>query len=76
MDSTTVYLMRQAALANRRTADSLERHADSVLQAGKDAARAAAEAVLFRHDLVLLGMVTIPSLAFLIAFLIYIKKSQ
>lgn len=76
MDSTTVFLMRQAAIAGRRTSDSIIRHQDSIVQDGKDAARASAEWVLLRHDIVLLGMVTIPSLAFLIAFLIYIRKSQ
>lgn len=76
MDSTTVFLMRQAAIAGRRTSDSIIRHQDSIVQAGKDAARASAEWVLLRHDLVMLGMVTIPSISLIVAFFIYMKRSQ
>lgn len=76
MDSTTVYLMRQAALANKRTSDSLARHADSILQASKDAARASAEWVLLRHDIVMLLMVTIPSLAVVVVFLMKQRDRQ
>lgn len=64
MDSTTVYMMAKASKL-------AQMHSDSV-----DAAtRATAEWIILRHDLVLLGLVSIPSVACIIAVTIWTKRN-
>lgn len=71
MDSTTIFLMRQAATVAKRSSDSLIHYRDSVAQVAKEVARQNAEWVLLRHDLILLGMVLIPCIT-----AIYIAKTR
>lgn len=71
MDSTTVSLMRLAAIAAKRASDSMVNHKDSLAYVAREVSRQNAEWVLLRHDLILLSMVLIPCIT-----AIYIAKMR
>ena len=64
MDSTTVQLMARAAKIAQERSDSIGA-----------ATRSTAEWILLRHDLVLVSMVAIPSLALVVCFFVWRSQS-